>query len=408
MIKRNLTINYLINALYNVVSIVITGGIIQSFLLENGVDAQRVSVFVSVMQMAEVGAMVILAPFFERVENLFKLGSIFYLFILPLSVAMTVVSLFRGFSVDTRYGIMMVTGFITYMAIGLAGMNGYKLPYKIFDLNDYGRICAVAGMITGVISIVSGAILTRALEAGDYHHVMAAVSILCTLTILFCSVMWLKFREVDVNASLMHNTGRKIRLLSYRPFTLLILPNIFRGLGTGAFNIFTAVGYHLGIIDSVTAGIMVTAGNVAMFITYFVYRKLAIKRIDPELIFVSGTALCILMPLAFAGGNVKVFLIVYAAAFFFKVMLEMLCPVAIIPVVDYEIMSQYTAWRVALCLLGIAVAGVITIPLIDRFGVIPTMIGYGLLLFASGWIYCAVIKKLLKEKAAEKEKTKDR
>ena len=174
MIKRNLTINYLISALYNVVSIVITGGIIQSFLLENGVDAQRVSVFVSVMQMAEVGAMVILAPFFERVENLFKLGSIFYLFMLPLTVAMTVVSLFRGFSVDTRYGIMMVTGFITYMAIGLAGMNGYKLPYKIFDLNDYGRICAVAGMITGVISIVSGAVLTRAIEAGDYHHVMPA------------------------------------------------------------------------------------------------------------------------------------------------------------------------------------------------------------------------------------------
>ena len=79
-------------------------------------------------------------------------------------------------------------------------------------------------------------------------------------------------------------------------------------------------------------------------------------------------------------------------------MLEMLCPVAIVPIVDYEIMSRYTAWRVALCLLGIAAAGIITIPLIDRFGVIPTMIGYGLLLFASGWIYCAVIKKLLKEK----------
>ena len=399
MIKRNIKINYLISALFNVLSLVITGGIIQSFLLENGVDARRVSVFVSAMQVSEVGAMVLLAPFFEKEENLFRLGSIFYLFMLPVTAAITVISLVRGFSVDARFWIMMATGFITYMGIGLASMNGYKLPYKIFDINDYGRICAVAGMITGVISIVSSAALTRAIEAGDYHSTMAAVGALCSLMILFCSWLWLKFREVDVNADRMQKTGRKIRLLSYRPFTLLILPNIFRGLGTGAFNLFTAVGYHMGLIDSVTAGLMVTLGNIAMFLTYFVYRRLALKRIDAELILVSSTALFLLMPMAFVGNNVKVFLIVYALAFFFKVMLEMLCPVAIVPIVDYEIMSQYTAWRVALCLLGIAVAGVITIPLIDRFGVILTMAGYGLLLFAGGLISLVVIRKLLKEKA---------
>ncbi len=399
MIKRNIKINYLISALFNVLSLVITGGIIQSFLLENGVDARRVSVFVSAMQVSEVGAMVLLAPFFEKEENLFRLGSIFYLFMLPVTAAITVISLVRGFSVDARFWIMMATGFITYMGIGLASMNGYKLPYKIFDINDYGRICAVAGMITGVISIVSSAVLTRAIEAGDYHSTMAAVGVLCSFIILFCSWLWLKFREVDVNADRMQKTGRKIRLLSYRPFTLLILPNIFRGLGTGAFNLFTAVGYHMGLIDSVTAGLMVTLGNIAMFLTYFVYRRLALKRIDAELILVSSTALFLLMPMAFVGNNVKVFLIVYALAFFFKVMLEMLCPVAIVPIVDYEIMSQYTAWRVALCLLGIAVAGVITIPLIDRFGVILTMAGYGLLLFAGGLISLVVIRKLLKEKA---------
>lgn len=402
MIKRNIKINYLISALFNVLSLVITGGIIQSFLLENGVDARRVSVFVSAMQVSEVGAMVLLAPFFEKEENLFRLGSIFYLFMLPVTAAITVISLVRGFSVDARFWIMMATGFITYMGIGLASMNGYKLPYKIFDINDYGRICAVAGMITGVISIVSSAVLTRAIEAGDYHSTMAAVGVLCSLIILFCSWLWLKFREVDVNADRMQKTGRKIRLLSYRPFTLLILPNIFRGLGTGAFNLFTAVGYHMGLIDSVTAGLMVTLGNIAMFLTYFVYRRLALKRIDAELILVSSTALFLLMPMAFVGNNVKVFLIVYALAFFFKVMLEMLCPVAIVPIVDYEIMSQYTAWRVALCLLGIAVAGVITIPLIDRFGVILTMAGYGLLLFAGGLISLVVIKKLLKEKAEQR------
>lgn len=402
MIKRNIKINYLISALFNVLSLVITGGIIQSFLLENGVDARRVSVFVSVMQVSEVGAMVLLAPFFEKEENLFRLGSIFYLFMLPVTAAITVISLVRGFSVDARFWIMMATGFITYMGIGLASMNGYKLPYKIFDINDYGRICAVAGMITGVISIVSSVVLTRAIEAGDYHSTMAAVGVLCSLIILFCSWLWLKFREVDVNADRMQKTGRKIRLLSYRPFTLLILPNIFRGLGTGAFNLFTAVGYHMGLIDSVTAGLMVTLGNIAMFLTYFVYRRLALKRIDAELILVSSTALFLLMPMAFVGNNVKVFLIVYALAFFFKVMLEMLCPVAIVPIVDYEIMSQYTAWRVALCLLGIAVAGVITIPLIDRFGVILTMAGYGLLLFAGGLISLVVIKKLLKEKAEQR------
>ena len=402
MIKRNIKINYLINALYNILSLVITGGIIQSFLLENGVDAGRVSVFVSVMQMAEIGAMVLLAPFFEKKENLFKLGSIFYLFLLPVPVAMTVISLVREFSVDVRFLIMMVTGFITYMGIGLAGMNGYKIPYKIFDLNDYGRLCAVSGMITGVVSIVSGAVLTRAIEVGDYHSTMAVVGILCILMILFCSWLWLQLKEVNVNADRMQRTGRKIRLLSYRPFTLLILPNIFRGLGTGAFNLFTAVGYHLGLIDSVTAGLMVTLGNVAMFLSYFIYRRLALKRIDAELILVSSTALLFLMPLAFVGNNVKVFLVVYVLAFFFKVMLEMLCPVAIVPIVDYEVMSQYTAWRVALCLLGTAAAGVITIPLIDTFGVIPAMTGYGLLLFAGGLISLVVIKKLLKEKAEQR------
>ena len=392
--KKNLIINYSKAALYNIASLFLIGGIVQIFLLENGIDAQRVSVFVSVMQVAEISSMVVFSPMFERRKDLFRLNSRFHLLLLPMLFAMIFCCVAKGTGVQTKYLLVLIGGVITYMGIGLVSFTEYKLPYKIMDMQQYGSISAVQGIIVGITSLTASAIVAKAIDGRDYNGTMLFFLILAVVLILVCSRLVLRFRELNINASMTKNADRKINLLRYKPFYLLIVPNLMRGFATGTFGLFPTIGYHLGMLDSKTATDMVTIGNVAIFATFLFYRRFAKLHKDKELLLFAGSMLLFLMPLSFAGFGRTGFLIIYAVAFIFKTILESVSPIALVPIIDYEIVSQFSAWRVSLYLLGLAVSGLVTIPMIDRFGILETMILNGVFFVICNLITYVVIRRL--------------
>jgi len=407
MLEKNLKIFYTRGALYNIVMLFFAGGLTQTFLLEAGIADRQVSLYVSVMQLAEVAAMVLLSGKVEKSKNLIGLYSVFHLFLLPMALTMIAVCFFPSMGPDPAFGLMLAGGFISYVATGLVGILEYKLPYRILDMDNYGSVMAVQSIVVGIVTLAVSALITKAVSGRTFFPTIGWFLVPMALMILLCAWMVLKYRDLDVNEKMTAESGKKINLLTYKPFYLLALPNFLRGIATGTFNLYTTVGYHLGLIDTVTATYMVTIGNIVIFAVGIFYQRAAKLHKDTQILMVSGILMAAAMPLAFLGGNVKQFLIVYAIAFFFKTIFEYVSPVAIIPIVDYEIIGQYSAWRVALYLIGIAVSGVITIPLVDALGVVPAMLLNGLCFTVSGVTYYFVVKALRKEKQ-EKEQTEKR
>jgi len=400
MIRKNLTIYYIKNTLYTVVLLFFVGGLTQTFMLEAGIDEQRVARFISLMQIAEVSSMVLLSGYFEKRKDVFRLYGMFHLIVLPMALAMLAVCFVRGMSPGLKYGLMMVCGAVTYMGIGLVGMMDYKIPYHILNMQDYGAVTAVLSILGGAASLAASASITWMTARRDFMTVMGIMLIPVIVMIFACYRMPFGFRETDVNREMLEDTGKKINILTYRPFYLLVLPNFLRGFATGTFTLFTTVAYHLGLIDTITATVMVTIGNVVIFAAGVVYRLLAKYHKDTLILMLTGFLMLVSMPMSFATDNVRVFLVFYALAFFGKTIFEYVSPVSIVPIVDYEVIGQYSACRVALYLLGVALSGLVTIDMVDAMGIIPAMLLNGAFFAFSGTGYYIVVRALLKNKSS--------
>ena len=392
--KKNLKIFFARGAINSVTMLFLSGGLMQTFLLEAGISDRRVSAYVSVMQIAEVAAMIFLSAWIEKRKDMFRMYSRFHMMLLPMGIAMLAVCFFRNVPV---YALMLIGGAATYLALGLISVLEYKIPYRIMDMNEYGSNVALNSVITGIASLLASMLVSAAIKGRDFMSVIGFFIVPAVLMIVAESRMVLRYRDLNVNEQLTAPSGRKINLFTYKPFYLLALPNLFRGFATGTFNLYTTIGYHLGFIDTVTATYMVTIGNIVIFAVGIFYQKAAKLHKDTEILLISGILMLIAMPLAFAG-NVTLFLCIYAVAFFLKTIFEFVSPVSIVPIVDYNVIGQYSAWRVALYLIGVAVSGVLTIPMVDLMGIYPAMIANGLCFTLSGVSYHFVVKALLKNK----------
>ena len=101
--KKNRVLCYFDGSLYNLVAIFISGGILQSFLLEIGYSAQTVAIFVSVMQAAQILAMLVFSPILEDTPNVIKLYSNVHLLLLPIIIAMLFAYLGKEVSLGLFY-----------------------------------------------------------------------------------------------------------------------------------------------------------------------------------------------------------------------------------------------------------------------------------------------------------------
>ena len=89
----------------------------------------------------------------DKFKNLKKVVAICF-FILP-TIFLAMISISAGLFTgeNSIYGVILAGSIICNLALGLYNVLTYKLPYSIFNINDYGRIGSVVGILSGVISI---------------------------------------------------------------------------------------------------------------------------------------------------------------------------------------------------------------------------------------------------------------
>lgn len=376
---------YLNTALWHVVTMMINGSVLQSCMLEIGIVAGRVSFFVSAMQIIQVAIMLGISKYTEKIKKIFPVYALTSIIQLLISGIMLFMCYANNISADIKFYVIFAVGMVANIALGAYNVISYMIPYRIMDMDRYGSVMGISGTICGIIGIVFSSVLAFFLERYAYIDVIKVFYITAIVFTVTVALIILSFRDNGYKGD--GSSKEKIKLFSYKPFTSLIIPNLLRGFNSGAILLLLTIGYHIKIINSVSAGYFVVITNASMILSCVCYSFIARFNRDKWIIVISSIVMAVFMPFMCFGGNTTVFLSVYAIVYFVFNLINYSVPVLVTKIVGYEIIGQYSSWRMLLHTLGGALAGVVCIPMIDIFGTIPALIIIGAMQLISGATY---------------------
>ena len=87
--RKNEIKYYISESVMQCAVLLISGSILQSFLMESGVSERSVTMFVSVMQVLQMVAMVAFSSVIENVKNIIKTSALLYLGFIPILVVLS-------------------------------------------------------------------------------------------------------------------------------------------------------------------------------------------------------------------------------------------------------------------------------------------------------------------------------
>ncbi len=372
MKNKNHFLYYWQQALFNCGLIVISGSVIQGFLLESGASEDQVSLYVTVTLVIQTAAMLLLSRLLENVKNIrASIALTNAAHAVPVA-ALIVFSLRPGFAPGMVFGVLFGIAAVLSVAQGIQNVLVYKLPFHIMDIRDYGRVSGQSGVILGVTGAAFSLLMSFLIKKTAYFPVFAAFSAVALAFLLVSAFLVMRYRINDYQSAA--EQTKRINLFRYRPFYRLLAANVLRGLATGIFNLAAVIGYSEELIVSGGAEIMVALTQVATILGCQSYARIAQKHRNGLLLLISGFGFCAAMPFLVVGRSFVVFCIFYFITSVFNVYISYAIPVLVAERIDYACIGQYNAWRLALYTLGVA-AGSACVPFLLR-----TVGGFGALL----------------------------
>ncbi len=400
--KSNEIKYYIANPLFSCgFALVGTGSIIQGFLLKSGVTEKNVAFFVSAMLVVQMAAMTLTSGAIENMKKMIKVSAALSLAFLPL------LGLLAYFSYDgavtnaptmtlpvvgeisTVYFTIFAVSVLASVFYGVHGVLSYKLPYKIMDIKEYGRILGVSGVFLGLCSTLFSwviAYFTGSEEKFDYFGVMRIFFIVGMVFFIVNILVASSYKEVATAISDKGN-NEKINIFKYKPFYILLAPNLLRGFHTGVWGVIMVIGNSSGIIDGGQGAFLSVLLQLALMVGCFIYARISGKVEHGLLIFISSILTAVLAPFMLTGKNPTVFFMIYLIVSLFKNFIDYGVPTAVTKIVDYRCIGQYSAWRMVLHTLGTALGGIAVPYMLDIFGAFITLAVAGAFQAISGFVY---------------------
>lgn len=376
----------------------VVGTVIQTFMLEYGISAENVALFTSVMQIAQVISIICTSAFADKFKNIIKITAwVQYLPVL-LSAVLLFFSIKTGMAPDVTFRIIFAVSIIANVFIGLDSVFGYKLPYHIFDIADYGTVTNISGVLNGILGASFSSILVYFTARYSYFNTMRAFFFAGIVFFTGAFAAALSYKQIPFE----HNETKKEKtnLLNYKPFTVLIIPNLLRGLCYGIATVPTVIGYHYGILDASTASIIVLLTQISGITGCFIYSQISRRSSgkDGLVLLLSSIGTAIFMPMMLVGKSSAIFLAFYFLLSFAINFVNYGVPIIVVNIVDYEYAGQYSAWRMMLHTLGTAIGSGVVIKMFNAIGGLSTLIIAGACQLISGIVYYIYLKKLSKSK----------
>ena len=72
---------------------------------------------------------------------------------------------------------MLAVGIFQTITIALSTVCEYKLPYFIFDSDDYASVVAVSGIISGIVNMGFSALISGLINYFDYNPCVTIINV---------------------------------------------------------------------------------------------------------------------------------------------------------------------------------------------------------------------------------------
>ena len=385
---------YLIQSIaYSTALLMIAGSVIQAFLLENGLSERMVTSYLSVVQIVQVSVMLVVSLVIDRIKNILRVFAWAMVLQLGLFLSLIFLCIFSGVDITLKYVLVFSTGIITNVIQAIYNIVCYKAPYHIIDMTHFAKITGKLGVITGITGIVVSAVMSFMTGAMDYNTAMLCFFVFGSVCMLASFFLTLSYKPVIPKTHHSHGETKKVSLLKYRPFYILIFPNLARGFCTGILSVSMTIGFSVGITNKSSGAVLTLILQIATVVSCFIYTFIAKKNNDGIIILIASALLSLSMPAMLIGRSLALFYVMYFLANFFISFINNSVPVAVTKFVDYEYIGQYSSWRMLLHTSGVALSNALVTPLFSALG------GVGLMIFAvtlqlfSGVSYYLFLKK---------------
>ncbi len=373
-----------------------TGAVSQTFLLNIGLNEETVSLYTSVTLVTQVVAMFCSSFFSDRIKKLLKTVTVLIL-ILPIIYVAFILTRYDVFNSLTANKIIIFSvSIVSNFALGIYNVLNYKIPYRVFKIEDYGPISSVAVIISGLASFGITALISYLTEQFDYFSVITVALILGAVFWIISAILNASFTDIYDQSKVKNDYKgiSTIKLFKTPVFYKLISANILRGIGAGIILLLVTIGTKDKIfteeltsvhIATVTAGASVCGG--------FCY-ILFLKKLNPYIqLIISASIILIASPLTIVFKN---YIILHVGCFILNaslITLGICIPVMIYDKVPESIIGKYTAYRMLLFTLGQSIAGIIAMPLFDLVGGTLLLTFGGLCTFICAILFLVVLKK---------------
>lgn len=374
--------------LYGTGSMLCSGVILQTFLLNRGFSDQQVYLYNSMVQFVQVAvmlALVFLAGKFRRTKRPVSLTGVS---MGALAALLLVGALFPQIPRDIFVIAVFALAAIVNIMVGFYMVLSYCLPYELIDMKDYGSLMATCAMLLGGVSIAVSALYTFVISKFDYRGSMIAFWGAAALFFLFSTVTCLSMRELPDSgyADKKAERGDLIAVFKNRTTYYLLIPNFTRGIATGVMTSITVLAISAEILDTATASYVNIAMQIAMLLGNFLF-SISCKWISTKtVILISTLGICASLPFSFLDGWVA-FLIFFLIAYIFRIIIDTAIPVLITKIIPREQIGSYTSIRMLVFVAGQAVAPLLILPLSGAVGNTGVLIFTAVMQFICGAVY---------------------
>ena len=332
-----------------------TGPIMQTFLASLGFSSRFIYINTTLVQTANILTSSLCSQWADRGSVIKRSAvceiphALLYLCYIPLCLWKS--PSFTSFAILT--GICLLQS----GCIALYTVCEYKLPYFIYGPKDYGTVLAISGIVSSLISLGAGIVITRLSQVMDYSELMmwaCIVSFVMMGTSALLHALQKPLHQMQTPVS--KETAPKQNVLSiFREpiFRRMIPANLFRGFGYGTTTIMAAIALDLGYDQSVSTA-LVSVQSAAMLLGCGLF-ALSVKYMSPRIVMLAGSLTFLLFPVMLLPGE-GLFLILFAVTFFGRTLVDYATPSLLRLAVPVEIAGPYNAWRMIIHFTGTILA----------------------------------------------------
>ena len=331
-----------------------TGPIMQTFLASLGFSSRFIYINTTLVQTANILTSSLCAQWADRGSVIRRSAlceiphALLYLCYIPLCLWKS--PSFSSFAMLT--GICLLQS----VCIALYTVCEYKLPYYIYGPKDYGTVLAVSGIVSALISLGAGIVITRLSQVMDYSQLMLwACVISCGMMGISALLHGLQkpLQPLHTPMEKSRKTGSSLSVFREPVFYRMIPANLFRGFGYGTTTIMAAVALDLGYDQSISTA-LVSFQSGAMLLGCGLF-ALSNRFLSARTVTLAGSLLFALFPLMLVR-NEGLFLLLFSLTYFGRTLVDYATPSLLRLAVPVEIAGPYNAWRMILHFTGTIMA----------------------------------------------------